>query len=55
MLHLQVTIQRGGIVELPITYYHNVLTAAFGHGGWALVPVGDIIELELGSSEQPSK
>lgn len=50
-----VTIQRGGIVELPISYYHNVLNVAFGHGGWALVPVGDIIELELGSSDQPKE
>lgn len=51
----QVVIQRSGTIELPVDYYQKVLNSAFGHGGWTLVPVGEIIELDLEESSSQFK
>jgi len=50
-----VTIQKNGTVEMPISFYRDVLNSAFGRGGWALVPTGDIVELDLNSPTQSNK
>lgn len=50
-----VIILKNGTLILSDEYYKNILTEAFGMGGWALIPVGEIKDLDLSSEQGDNK
>ncbi|XP_063679714.1 uncharacterized protein LOC134815142 [Bolinopsis microptera] len=46
----EVILERGGTLKVSEEYYKDTLNKAFGVGGWALVPCGEIKDLDLSES-----